>query len=176
MARKIDPAAALFPLDALLVSLCSLDLGTAEPPLQPVKLNHRPPDPSWAYFRGGAAAASEQLIRHGARASEADAWVAKRLSRAGYHKPGRSPDTRITAVTVKGWRKEAREGGPGKLVRTAFDTCLEDAQRAEYSPQVAVLYGEILLDGTEPPLNVEGEGMFRCLTVIELILAEQSQK
>jgi integrase len=106
IAREIHPVIKLLlePLDALITALYVLEHGVAEPPLQPAKLKHRPQDPNWSYFRGGAAAASELLIGHGAAASVADAWVAKRLSRDGHQKPFGNSDRRITAVTVKGWR------------------------------------------------------------------------
>ena len=70
MAREIDPAVdregLLAPLSDLVLSLFSLDYGIADPLLRPRKLKHRPTDPRWALFRGGAAAASELLIRNGA--------------------------------------------------------------------------------------------------------------
>ena len=176
MAREVDPAVdrlgLLFPLNDLLEALYSLDVGTAEPPLQPVKLKHRPPAPRWALFRGYAAAASELLIRNGAAASGADYWVAKRLSRAGYRKPGRSADARITAITIKGWRKEARERGPGELIRAAFDTCLEkDFPFEKYLPQVAALYRQIFPEGGIKTASAELKAFLRYLTVIEVIVS-----
>jgi hypothetical protein len=125
MGREIDPVVdregLLAPLNDLVVSLYSLDYGVADPPLQPRKLTHRPPHLQGALFRGSAAAASELLIRNGATATEADSWVAKRLSKEGYQKPSKSADPRITAATIKGWRKEARERRPSELVRAQFE-------------------------------------------------------
>jgi hypothetical protein len=141
MAREIDPAVdregLLAPLSHLDISLFSLDYGVADPLLRPRKLKHRPTDPRWALFRGGAAAASQLLIRSGATASEADGWVAKKLDREGYQKPSKTADPRITGATIKGWRKAASEGRPDDLIRAEFEAVVEDRdpQVREYLPQ-----------------------------------------
>ena len=163
MDREIDPAVdregLVAPLNALVSSLFSLDYGIADPLLRPRKLKHRPTDPRWALFRGGAAAASELLIRNGATASEADFWVAKRLSREGYQKPGKSADPCITEAadpciteaTVKGWRKAASEGRPDELIRDQFETLVEDRDPQvreclhELSAVYEILFGDIIL-------------------------------
>jgi hypothetical protein len=178
MAREIHPAVdregLLAPLNDLVLSLFSLDYGVADPSLRPRKLKHRPPDPRWALFRGRAAAASELLIRNGATASEADSWVATRLRREGYQKPGKSADPRITVATIKGWRKAAREGRPDELIRAQFETVVEDCdpQVREYLPELSAVYEVLFQYGAEERLkNVAHSGMMRAVTVIELICA-----
>jgi hypothetical protein len=164
-------------LNELIYSLHCLDYGAVDPPLQPPKLTHRPSDPRWALFRGYAAAASALLIRHGATASAADSWVAKRLSKEGYERPGISGDTRITAATIKGWRKEARERRPGDLLRAAFNTVLEGELPRwdqEYLTLLPAAFPEILFDcGIEERVaNVGYSEMLHCLSVIDMILVQ----
>jgi hypothetical protein len=168
------PEALLAPVNDLVLSLFSLDYGIADPPLQPRKLNHRPPSLRWTLFRGRAAAASELLIREGATAPDADSWVAKRLSKEGYQKPGKSADPRITAATIKGWRKAAREGRPDELVRAEFETVLEDGdpQVREYLPELSAIYEVLFRYGEEEPAkNIAYSGMMQAVTVIDLICA-----
>jgi hypothetical protein len=178
LAREVDPAVdrkgLLSPVIDLVESLFSLDYGVADPPLQPLKLKHRPPNPRSALFRGFAAAASEFLIRNGATASDADTWVSNRLSRAGYQKRGKSADPRITAATIKGWRKAAREGRPGDLVRGAFDIWFDtDSPREQLLRLVAPLYPAILFaDRIEIPANVGVGRMLPSVSVMELIFSE----
>ena len=130
LADKFEPALTqdglLNPAYDLCMALYSLDFGVAEPPLQPRHLKHRAPAPRSALFRGYAAAASQLLIGGGARATVADAIVAKRLGKIGYQKAAIRGDRTITAYTIRGWRKEAREGRPGSLMRAAFDTWLDE--------------------------------------------------
>jgi hypothetical protein len=143
--REIDPVdreGLLEPISDLVVSLYCLDYGVAEPPIQPRKLEHRPQYPRAALFRAHAAAASELLIRSGATASKADSWVATRLSREGYQKPGKSADRRITATTIKAWRKAAREGRPDELLRGAFENVLNrsNSRAKQYLPQMSAMF------------------------------------
>jgi hypothetical protein len=175
MGLELDPAVGrenqLSPVIDLLESLFNLDYGVADPPLLPRKLEHRPPHPRWAFFRGNAAAASELLILNGATASAADAWVAKRLSGIGYQKPGKSADRRITAGTIKGWRKEAREGGPGELVRRAFDAMLDDDSPLDrYLPEFSVKYEGLVNNGIEQrPAGLPLDGVLQSLAVIDMM-------
>jgi hypothetical protein len=177
MAREIDPSVddenLLTPLNELIFSLYCLDYGTADPPLQPVKQTYRSQAPRWAQFRGWAAAASELLIRNGATAPEADASVAKRLNSEGYQKPAYRGDTRITAATINGWRKAAREGRPGELMRAAFHTWLDNnGPREELLRLVAPAYPALLfLDRIEPPANVDLAGMLPSVSVLEMLFA-----
>jgi hypothetical protein len=175
MGLELDPAVGredlLSPVIDLIESLFILDYGVADPRLQPRKLDHRPPDPRWAFFRGEAAAASELLISRGTTTSAADAWVAKRLSGSGYQKPGKNADPRITAATIKGWRKEAREGGPGELVRRAFDTMLDDDSPLDrHLPEFSVKYEELVRKGIEQrPAGLPLDGVLQALAVIDIM-------
>jgi hypothetical protein len=178
MAQEIDLAVdrqgLLAPTIDLIYSLYCLDYGTADPPLQPIKQMHRSQAPRWAQVRGRAAAASELLIRNGAIAPEADAWVAKWLNSKGYQKPAYRGDTRITAATIKGWRKAAREGRPGELMRAEFHTWLDnDGPREELLRLAAPVYPALLfLDRIEPPANVDLVGMLPSVSVLEVLIAE----
>jgi hypothetical protein len=178
MALEIDPAVdregLAAPLNALVSSLFDLDYGIADPLLRPRKLKHRPTDPRWALFRGGVAAASALLIRNGATASEADFWVAKRLSREGYQKPGKSADPCITEATIKGWRKAAREGRPDELIRVQFKTVVEDRdpQVRECLHELSAVYEFLFRYGKEETLkDVAPSGMMHAVTVVDLMCA-----
>ena len=168
--REVDGEGLVAPLNDLVFALFSLDFGVVDPPLQPRKLQHRPSNPRWALLRGRAAAASELLIRNGAPALATDAWVAKRLSREGYQKPGKSTNPRITAATIKGWRKAAREGRRDELMRAEFETVLEDRdpQIKKFLPEVSAMYESLL---KEKSANVWHSCFMRSLTVIETICA-----
>jgi hypothetical protein len=124
-------------------------------------------------FRGYAAGASALLIQSGATALVADTWVAERLRRRGSLKPDTQADRRITAATIKGWRKEARERGPGDLVRTVFDLCLKNnSPLGRHLPYAGSEYPEELLErlakrGSEfRPANVSRNGMLYSLIAI----------
>jgi hypothetical protein len=100
--------------------------------------------------------------------------VAKRLSREGYKKPAKSADPRITAATIKGWRKAAREGRPDELLRAEFETVLEDGdpQVREFLPELSAIYEVLFKYGAEERLkNIAHSGMMRAVTVIDLICA-----
>jgi hypothetical protein len=172
---EIDREDLVSPVTKLIDSLSCLDYSTIDPALRPPKLTYRPIDPRWALFRGYAAAASALLIRDGATASMADACVARLLSGEGCQKPGGSGDTRITAATIKGWRKEAREREPGDLLRTAFRNAVEGEDSIwgeEFLRELTATYPDTLFeDGIEKrAANAGYIAPRRCWKVIALIL------
>jgi hypothetical protein len=158
----------LTPLAHLSTSLVDLRFGTADPALQPYRPAHRPPNPGRVRFRAHAAAASELLKRNGATAGDADTWVAKRLSSLGYRQPGSRGDTRITAVTIKGWRKAAREGSRGEVMRDTFELWMRSDVQWEID-RFRILDPHLEHDKEERLANLEHSEMVPALMVIEFI-------
>lgn len=111
------------PLFNLLDALNSLDLGTVEAELRPLRMSHRPSSARAIRLRAVAAAISILLMRAGWSAAAADGWVAQQLNQLGYKTPtGRK---KITPGTVGGWRKEVREGEPGNPLSVATADLLQ---------------------------------------------------
>jgi hypothetical protein len=173
LADKFEPALTqdglLAPAYDLCMALYSLDFGVAEPPLQPRHLKHRAPTPRLALFRGYAAAASQLLIGGGTRASVADAIVAKRLGKIGYQKAAISGDRTITAFTIKGWRKEAREGRPASLMRAAFDSWLDKDSSLE---NLMPLASNSMKSYPEAHGVTDVRGMLAYVVTIEMLLCD----
>jgi len=110
------------PLRDLHLALQALEFGAIEPELKPRKTVGRPQELRAAVFRGHAAAAAALLIRGGFSAGLADRLVAGRLDGSGYQRPSGGS---IIEATIRGWRKEAREGDRGDPTRLAYDHFLE---------------------------------------------------
>jgi hypothetical protein len=114
----------VLPLRDLYLALLSLDDGTTEPPLKARKVRGTTPSMKSTMFRAHAAGASAVLMRCGWLENVADAWVATRLDALGYKKAPISRDRKITAGTIRGWRKEARENLDGPM-REMYDQWLD---------------------------------------------------
>jgi hypothetical protein len=114
----------LLPLENLLWALHSLEWGFVELPLAPRKVEHRHRSLTAAALRAHAAAASEALLRVGFSPSRADIAVADQLAKLGYRRSSIGGDRTITASTIKGWRKEAREGDADEPMRTFYELLL----------------------------------------------------
>jgi hypothetical protein len=114
----------LLPLENLLWALHSLEGGFVEPPLAPRKVKHRRRSLTAATLRAHAAAASKALLRVGISPSQADTAVADHLAKLGYRRSSIRGDRRITSSTIKGWRKEAREGDADEPMRIMYELLL----------------------------------------------------
>jgi hypothetical protein len=130
------------PLRELLTAFLSLEHGAIEPLLRSQRKGGRPPLVRDRLIRGHAAAASEMLLRAGWKESAADRWVAERLSRDGYIKgPSEREDIAlITATTICGWRKEARERPTDDALRAMYELWLD----APYSDDAEKAAGRII--------------------------------
>lgn len=122
-------------LHELGLALEALDGGFAEPILQPRKVKGHPQSAKAALLSGFAAAACEALKRGRVPASIADCVVANCLNAMGYQKSTLAPlprarrsaeAQRLTASTIKGWRRKVREARPGDTTREQYRWATED--------------------------------------------------
>jgi hypothetical protein len=123
------------PLRQLILAFDSLDEGAVEPLLGPSRAasGGRPRGQSWLRVRAFGAAASAILMRGGWTEGDADKWAGGKIRAAGYSLRG----TRITAGTVKGWRKECREAPADNRLRVIYDDLLREVADAEIPSDVS---------------------------------------
>jgi hypothetical protein len=95
--------------------------------------------------------------------------VARRLSREGYGKSGIRGDTRITATTIRGWRKAAREGEPNDLMRIEFERWLDkDGPLQETMQMFAPIFPALLYLARHDAFHIETVKILPSLTVLEV--------
>lgn len=123
------------PLRQLIVAFDSLDEGAVEPLLGPSRAasGGRPRGQGWLRVRAFGAAASAILMRGGWTEGDADKWAGGEIHAAGYSLRG----TRITAGTVKGWRKECREAPADNRLRMIYDDLIREVADAEITSNVS---------------------------------------
>jgi hypothetical protein len=121
------------PLRDLLAAFMSLEIGTVEPLLRHEPRRGNRSSVSEKLVHAYAAAASAMLMRGGWSEGDADQWVAKRLSKAGYLKgsSARADTNSITAATVDGWRKAAREAAADDPLRMTYEQWLGEPHNAD---------------------------------------------
>jgi hypothetical protein len=125
------------PLGVLGRALVGLDRGYVEPLLERTPPDTRPERIDLNLLRGYSAAAAE-ILRPSLGLDEACKKVAKRLKDAGFRLPSdRAGGRAITAKTINGWRRKARNGSGDSSLwllykkATAADNILDASAAAE---------------------------------------------
>lgn len=122
------------PLTELQKALLNLDHNRVAAILEPTRHDKVQADKSAAMMKGRAAAALQLLLDAGE--NHAAELVAGALTTAGISKPkgGTGDSARITAATVKGWRKDAREGSADAPIRVRYEAMLKLANERGVPP------------------------------------------